>query len=131
MITLSDGTTTLTLHPDLLWLDENNWHPVEQSVQRSVTGAYIVSAATRVKGRSITLQPIDQSSSWTPRADLDQLRNWASVAGKQLVLTLRGTQYNVIFRHHEAPAVDATPVVHYNDVDLADWYLVTLKFAEV
>lgn len=131
MITLSDGSTTVTLPVDLLWSDENSWHPVEQAVQRSVTGALIVSVGSRIKGRSITLQPQDNSSSWTSRANLDQLRNWGSVAGKQLVLTLRGNQYNVIFRHHESPAIDATPVVHYDDVDLADWYLVTLKFTEI
>ena len=33
-ITLSDGTTTVTLHPDLYWEDENSWHPVEQTVER-------------------------------------------------------------------------------------------------
>lgn len=131
MITLGDGTTTLTLHPDLYWSDENNWHPVEQTAQRTVTGAVIVSVAQRIKGRSITLQPENQSSGWMQRATLETLRNWGAVPGKTMTLTLRGIQYNVIFRHHDSPAIDATPIVHYNDTDTADWYLVTLKFMEV
>lgn len=130
MITLSDGTTTVTLPADLSWSDES-WEPVEQTVQRSVTGALIVSTATRIKGRSITLQPLDDSSSWIARSALDQLRNWGAVPGKTLVLTLREVQYNVIFRHHDSPAVDAKPVVHYDNVVQTDWYLVTLKFTEI
>ena len=38
-ITLSDGATTLALHPDLYWSDEHNWFPVEQTAQRTITGA--------------------------------------------------------------------------------------------
>jgi hypothetical protein len=38
-ITLSDGTTTLTLNPDLYWADENDWSPVQQSVETTITGA--------------------------------------------------------------------------------------------
>lgn len=131
MITLSDGTTTLHLHPDLYWPDENNWHPVEQAVIRTVTGALIVSASTRVKGRPITLQPENDSSAWMSRATVEQLRNWCLVPGKQLALTLRGTTYDVIFRHHDSPALDPRPVVHWSDVQSDDWYLVTLKFMEV
>lgn len=131
MITLSDGTTTLTLHPDLLWPDENNWHPVEQTVQRTITGAVIVSVGARIKGRSITLQPEDQSSAWMSRTTIEALRNWAAVPGKQMTLTLRGIAYSVIFRHHDGQAVDATPIIHYNDVEASDWYSITLRFMEV
>lgn len=131
MITLSDGTTTLTLHPDLLWSDENNWHPVEQTVQRTITGAVIVSVGARIKGRSITLQPEDQSSAWMSRTTIEALRNWAAVPGKQMTLTLRGIAYSVIFRHHDGQAGDVTPIIHYNDVEASDWYSITLRFMEV
>ncbi len=53
MITLSYASTTLNLHPDLVWADENNWFPVEQSIQRTITGALIVSSASRIAGRPI------------------------------------------------------------------------------
>jgi hypothetical protein len=130
MITLNDGNSNLVLHPDLFWQDENNWNPVEQAIQRTVTGALVVSAATRLKGRPITLAPQGENSAWMPRATLDTLRNWASVPGKQMVLTLRGTATNVIFRHHET-AIEASPIQHFSDVDGSDWYLVTLRFMEI
>ena len=130
-ITLTDGATAIDLSPDLYWSDENAWHPVEQTVQRTLTGALIVSAATRLKGRPITLQPQTDSEAWMTRATLDALRAMGDVAGKIMTLTLRGAQYSVIFRHHEGPAIDATPVVHFADITADDWYLVTLRFTEV
>lgn len=130
-ITLSDNTTSISLHPDLFWNDENNWNPVEQSVERSITGALIVQTAQRVAGRPITLQPEDNSSAWMTRETLDALRNWAAVPGKQMTLTLRGTDRTVMFRHHDGEAIVATPVVHYSDVVSTDWYRVTIRLMEL
>lgn len=130
-ITLSDGTTTVNLNPDLYWEDEASWQPVEQAVSRSITGALIIDVATRTGGRPITLQPEDEASAWTSRATLDQLRNWASEAGKTLTLTLRGTTRDVMFRHHDGGALTASPVIHFNDVDSADWYRCTIRLMEV
>lgn len=130
-ITLSDGTTTVNLHPDLYWEDENSWHPVEQVVERTITGALIVSAAQRVGGRNITLRPEDDASAWMPHSTIVQLRNWAAVAGQELTLTLRGVARDVIFRHQEGEAVQANPVTHFNDVDSADWYRCTIRLMEV
>lgn len=130
-ITLSDGTTTVTLHPDLYWEDENSWHPVEQTVERTITGALIVNVAERIGGRPITLQPQDDESAWHPRSTVEQLRNWAAVPAKELVLTLRSTPRTVIFRHHDGNAIDAEPVVHFSDVEAGDYYRCTIRLMEV
>jgi hypothetical protein len=130
-ITLTDGTATVQLHPDLYWADEATWHPVEQRVERTITGALIVSVATRTAGRPITLQPEDDSSAWMARSAVDQLRNWAAVPGQELTLTLRGTARTVMFRHHDGNAIDALPVVHFNDVNSADFYRCTVRLMEV
>lgn len=132
-ITLAVGATTLTLHPDLFWEDENNWHPVEQSVERSVTGALIVQAQARQNstGRPITLKPIDDESAWMSRADLLQLRNWAAQPGQVLTLTLMGDTYQVMFRHHDGTAIEASPVVHFSDVGNTDYYRVIIRLMVV
>ena len=129
MITLSDGTTTVNLNPDLYWSDEN-WLPVEQSVERTLTGALIVSVSALTGGRPITLQPEDDSSGWTRLVDLTVLRNFAAIPGKQLSLTIRGVTRSVIFRHKDG-AIEATPVLHFSDVDGSDFYRATLRFLEV
>ena len=126
-ITLTVGATTVTLHPDLQWVDEFTWHPVEQAVQRSLTGALIVDVRARVSGTPITLAPADAKAAWMPRATITQLKTWAATPGQEMTLSLRGTSYTVMWRHHEAPALSAAPVQDYDDVDPDDWYRATLK----
>lgn len=130
-ITITDGTTPVTLHPDLYWADEFTYQAVEQTAERTITGALVVSAATKVGGRPITLQPEDDSSAWMPRATVEQLRNWAAVPGQELTLTLRGVARTVMFRLQDGSVLDATPVKHFSDTDAADWYRCTLRFMEV
>ena len=130
MITLADATTTLEVDRDLFWSDEDNWHPVAQNVERTITGALDIQVAALQKGRPITLEPEDDSTAWMPRAAVDQLRNWAAAPGKVLTLTLRGEVRSVMFRHQDG-GLEATPVVHYRDVVPNDWYLVTVRLMEV
>jgi hypothetical protein len=131
MITLSDGTTTIDLHPDLLWSDEFNWQPVEQSAERTITGALVIMPAARIGGRPITLEPEDDDSAWMPRNTIEQLRNWAAEPGKQLVLTLRSTPRSVVFRHHDGAGLEARPVVHFSEMESTDFYLATLRLMEI
>jgi hypothetical protein len=131
MITLSDGVTEVELHKDLQWADEYNWLPVEQVASRSVTGAHIVQAALRIGGRPITLQPEDDRSAWMPRATVDALREWAATPALEMTLTINGTAFEVVFRHQEGSALQATPVMHYDVMVDEDHYLVTLRFMEI
>ncbi len=130
MITLSDGINTLNLNPDLRWSDEDNWHPVQQNVQRTITGALDIQAAAMEKGRPITLEPEDDGSAWMSSDIVVQLRNWAAVPGQQLILTLRNETRNVIFRHQDG-GLEARPVVHYRDRTPTDWYLCVVRLMEI
>lgn len=130
MITLSDGTDTIALHPDLFWSDEDNWHPVAQAVQRTITGALDIQAAALNKGRPITLEPEDDSSAWMTSTIVQQLRNLAAVPGQQMVLTLRGVSRTVIFRHQDG-GFEAKPVIHYRDRVPGDWYLCVIRLMEI
>lgn len=128
---ITQGAETVALPDDLYWSDELNWVPVEQAVQRTLTGALIVSAAALQAGRPITLEPIDDQSAWMTRDTVDQLRNWATVAGLQMQITLRGTPRTVVFRHHDGAAIEAHPVAHFSDVVDGDFYLVTIRLMEI
>lgn len=130
-ITLADGTTTLPINEDLLWEDENDWHPVEQTAERSITGALIVQASARANGRPITLAPEGEDSAWLTRATVEALRNWAAVPGKVMTLTIRGVARPVMFRHQDGQAVEAKPVIHYSDVQSGDFYRATIRLMEV
>jgi hypothetical protein len=128
-ITLSDSSTSLTLNPDLFWADED-WLPVTSSSERTLTGALIVSVASMVGGRPITLQPNDESSGWVTQSTLAALRNWAAVPGKVMTLSIRGQSRSVMFRHSDG-AIEATPVIHFSDVDSSDYYRAVFRFLEV
>jgi hypothetical protein len=128
--TLSDGTTTVVLPADLYWSDEATWTPVEQSVERTIAGAIVIDAGTKVGGRPITLAPYDDQSAWMQNADLDQLRVWAQVPLKVLTLNRGGTIYSVMFRHQDQ-ALDVRPVVFYSDADSTDNSLVTIRLMDV
>ena len=130
MITLSDGTNTIELHPDLFWSDEDNWHPVAQAVQRTITGAIDIQVSALNKGRPITLEPEDDNTAWMTSTVVQQLRNLAAVPGQQMVLTLRGVSHTVIFRHQDG-GFEAKPVVHYRDRVPGDWYLCVIRLMEI
>jgi len=130
MSTLSDGTTTITLPDALMWSDEYAWSAVEQSVSRGLTGSLIVQSGTRVNGRPITLAAVDDSSGWVPRSTVEQVRAWASVAGQTLTLVMRGATRTVLFRHSDG-AIQASPVVAYEDDLPTDPYRLTLRFMEI
>lgn len=130
MTTLSDGTTTVQLPDSLAWADEYTWAPVEQSVQRTLTGALIVTTTARTVGRPITLAQQADGAPWVLRTVLEQLRAWAAVPGQALVLTLRGVALNVMWRHQDV-AIEATPVMPYADVAAGDAYRVQLRLMTI
>ena len=131
-LTLADVSTTLTLNPDLYWSDENTWHPVQQTADRTITGAHVVQAALMVKGRPITLEPQDDSAAWMSLSDVTALRNWAAVPGKTMTLTLRGVERDVIFRHQDG-GFEARPVIQYRDGHelTTDFYRCTIRLMEI
>jgi hypothetical protein len=108
MITLTHGNTTLALSDRLVWSDEFDWAPVEQSTQRTLTGALVLSVAARLAGRPITLQG-GESAAWLTRGTCATLRAWCAEPGLELVLLLRGQNWNVIFDHQRG-ALEAKPI---------------------
>lgn len=128
-ITLSFGATTIVLNPDLYWSDEHTWHPVEQIVSRSITGAQIISVGQRTGGRPITLKPREDNRAWMTYADLSLLKAWAAIAGLEMQLTLRGITRAVVWNHPDA--LDGLPVDHSRDVLDGDYFRITLKFLEI
>lgn len=132
MITLSDGTTTIELPPDLAWSDEHAWSAVERSETRGLTGAMILQVALRQAGRPITLVPPDNGG-WWPRSSWTQIQTWLDVPEIVLTLTLRGVPYSVTWRATggDRPAAEATPLIHYSDPDPTSWIRPSFNFITV
>lgn len=130
MITLTDGTTTVVLHKDLYWSDENNWHPVEQTKEYTITGALIVMSGERKAGRHVTLEAEDDNSAWMLLNTVVQLRNWAKIPGKQMILNLRGVNRTVLFRHEDG-GFEAAPILHQDETLGTDFYRCTVRLLEI
>ena len=107
-ITLSDGTTTIDLPPDLLWSDEF-WSPVSQAAEYSLAGALVVEQGVMLAGRPITLTGDDRHA-WIERETLTGLMVFATMPNQTFTLAMHSQEYRVMFRLHDAPAVEAEPV---------------------
>lgn len=130
-ITLTYEGTTLALSDRLDWVDEFDWHPVEQATAYSTTGALLIDVATRQSGRPITLQGAD-TQAWMTRADMLQLAAWAAIPGAQMELVLRGEVRHVVFDHAQG-GFTAQPIWRLLDGEIYPdlLYRPTLRFLEI
>lgn len=132
-ITLTNGGTTLSLPPDLIWADELTWSAVAQSTERGIFGTLIVDAMARNGGRPITLQG-DGDSAWIDRGTLRTLGAWAQTPGLRMALDVRGEIFSVVFDHgpeEETRAIAMSAVIDYSDKQDGDYYCsLVLRFIE-
>ena len=131
MITLSDNVTTVELPEGLHWNDEHNWQAVGSSFTRGLTGKPIIQTQAATKGRPITLVPYSDQAAWWTRAELNALQTWLNTPDKKLTLVFMGTSFSVMFRHYDAPAVEAKPVMFYSDPNDSNYIQPTFKFVTV
>ena len=132
-ITLTNGGTTLSLPPDLIWADELTWSAVAQSTERGILGTLIIDAMARNGGRPITLQG-DGDSAWIDRGTLRTLGAWAQTPGLRMALDVRGEIFTVVFDHgpeEETRAIAMSAVIDYSDKQDGDYYCsLVLRFIE-
>ena len=132
-ITLTNGGTTLSLPPDLIWADELTWSAVAQSTERGIFGTLIIDAMARNGGRPITLQG-DGYSAWIDRGTLRTLGAWAQTPGLRMALDVRGEIFTVVFDHgpeEETRAIAMSAVIDYSDKQDGDYYCsLVLRFIE-
>lgn len=117
----------VTLPNDLYWSDEHRYTPVQSSLTRSLTGVAIVAAQSIPNGRPVTLEGSDERA-WIRGVTLDSLEALAAVPSATYTwLHADGRQYNVRFRHHDTPVIEAQPILFTAPLDQMDWFQVRLK----
>lgn len=128
MTTLTDGITTITLPESLQWENEFNFSPVTQDVKRTIGGGLIIQEGALLHGVPITLE--GGENVWCTRDTIKDVATIASVAGKELVLTLSdGRVFNVIFRRDDGSPFSAVPLWRKNvQVDADKMKRLVLKF---
>lgn len=126
MITL-DG---IELPTGLLWSDEFASAHVTQTVRRTLDGSIVVFYGEMRAGLPITLES-EPDAGWMTRSQVEALALRAASPGGVYTLALRNQTLSVMFRHHDAPAFDARPLVPLANPQPGDFYLATLKLMTV
>lgn len=120
----------IQLPPGLVWSDEFAAARVAQTVRRTLDGSVVVFYGPLQDGIPITLES-EQDSGWFTRAQVEALAMRAASPGGVYTLTLRGNTHRIMFRHQDAPAFDARPLVPVANPNPGDFYLATLKLMTV
>ena len=127
---MKTGAAPIVLPSDMVWADQFTYSPVGQSAEFSIEGAVVVDAAATQSGREITLV-CGESYAWLNLLTVTQLRNLAQTPGEVMTLTIGTSNFKVIFRHNEPPAVDVQPLVELSEYTNGDYFHGSLKFLEV
>lgn len=122
---------TLTLPDDLLWINEFQWNPVEQSQERTLTGALLVHEQGKQYGRSIELSG-GQDAGWVSRSTVTSLLTLSETAHQIMTLTLPDLrQFSVIFDRSSGSPVEAQQILPFAFPDDDYQYSLTLKLLTV
>ncbi|MCL6270725.1 hypothetical protein M3P05_12400 [Sansalvadorimonas sp. 2012CJ34-2] len=121
---------TLTLPDNFLWVNEFDWSPVAQSVERSLTGAFVVSESQKTYGRSIVLG--DGENSWLTLAELEALFALAETPAHKMTLTLPDSRtFTVIFDRTEGSPFEAQQVLPLVTPESEHYYTVVIRLLTV
>ncbi len=112
-----------------VWRDRNQSASVAQRVQRTLGGNAVVFVGALRGGLPITLESTEEYG-WLTREQLEDVLVMAGVVDGQYLLVIDSVEYNVMFRHSDAPAVDMEPLGGVHDAG-ADLYVGQLKFITV
>ena len=136
-MSLSDGTTSITLPDDLRWDDEFKWAPIAQTVNYGLTGALFVEEGAKQAGRPITLTAHDDMA-WVDRETAQALITMAAVTDKEMTLTITeastgeedpGREIDVMFRRHDGEPIELEPVKGFGIDD--DFIVRAIRLMEI
>jgi len=126
MITLSD----VVLRDGLVWTDRWGSQSVSQKTIRTIGGLPVFYHAKLHGAVSVTLESLEDQG-WQTRDTVMALYDLASVPGAQYLLDLGSVQFSVLFRHEDAPAFDATPLLPRIATQANDYYTIKMKLITV
>ncbi len=96
---------------ELRWIDEFIWSPVEAAKEATLGAKLIITESVIAgnQGRPITLQ---SDHAWMKRSDIVLVQSLFHTLGLEMTLILNDLrEFNVRFRHYEAPAMTAISLI--------------------
>jgi hypothetical protein len=119
----------LSLPADLLWVDEFDWTPTEQTETRTLTGALVFETAQKIAGRPITLAGTRESG-WATKAQVDAVFAKLSNTTVMVLAMPNGATFNVKFRNKDKP-IESKPIMDYRVMEVDDFYDLTIRLMTV
>jgi len=125
MITLGG----IALGGDLIWQDRHQSDSVFQSVITTIGGGQNVFVQEKSVGRLVTLVA-NESQGWLSSSIIPQLQYLATLPGEVFDFNFHNLEmFQVMFRHHEPPALDLKPLVEGGE--LGEWFIGSIKLFSV
>ena len=122
---------TITLPDDLLWINEFDWNPVQQNLERSLTGALLVQEGQYSYGRSIVLSGNNEAG-WVDRSTVKAILALSETPNSVMSLTLADNRvFSVIFDRSDGSPIEAQQILPFAYPGDNDQYFLTLRFLTV
>jgi hypothetical protein len=118
----------IALPDDLIWIDEFDWTPIEQTKSYTLTGALVLESGQKQAGRPITLVG-GENAAWAARSQIDAL--YAKLTNDPtMTLTLHDARVFSVKWVHDNP-IQAKLILDYNNPISSDWYSLTIKLIAI
>jgi hypothetical protein len=125
---MSISLDAVSLPSDLIWVDEFDWTPIEQTKSYTLTGSLVIESGQKQAGRPITLVGGDNAA-WATRDQVSAL--FAKLSGDPtMTLTLNDTRTFSVKFLQDNP-IQARLIIDYNLPISTDWYSLTIKLIAV
>lgn len=125
MITLD----TIQLPNSVVWINEFEWTPTQQSKTYTLTGALVIETAQKQAGRPIVLEG-RQDSGWVKRNNIDALFSKLS-SNDDMTLTLHDNRVFTVVFDHEAKPIESKPIQDFPIPKNAQPYTLILRLLVV
>ena len=119
-----------TLNPNMVWAERFGYAPVSQEVLTTLGGVPIVYSRAMTAGMPITLLAL-QDQGWLDLSMVNAVQISANTPGAEYSLVIGAESFQVVFRHHDPPAVEMTPLL-IRAVPLAgDYFIGQIKLMTI
>jgi hypothetical protein len=114
----------------MVWTDRYTSTKVAQTVQTTLGGVPVVYSQALIAGAPITLQATEDTG-WLTGAQVEAIMDMADQPGAVFELSVDGATKQVVFRHHDGVAFEASPLVPRLNQQPGDYFTATLKLMTV
>lgn len=122
---------TVTLPDSLQWINEFEYNQIEQTQERTLSGAMSIQEAAKVHGRPIHLVG-GEDGGWIRRSTAEALRALEAQTGKVMLLTLSDARtFNVLFDRSQGPAIASQMIMRFAYPGADSWYSCAIRLITV